>query len=323
MALVALISNPLSTGNKAALPLLRAYCAENADIFHYEVEHVDQIEAALRTIARTNPSVLVVNGGDGTVQSVLTELYHGDYFAGKTPPLAVLPNGKTNLIAQDLGATGNALESLRSIVRIARGDLSSHIIDRQLIELSQNGNERPVLGMFLGGAGLAEIILYCRNKIYPLGLPNSISHFLAATASILSIFIGGRARSLPATRSAVKISRFRDGELSGSFALVMVTTLERLLLRSTAEQETGPKGTMKFVAVEHNHRGLWTMIKDTYHGRFGSRRGEGVHFALEDELQIDSDNGTVLLDGELFTASQGKPIILRTTAPIPFLRIAA
>lgn len=80
---------------------------------------------------------------------------------------------------------------------------------------------------------------------------------------------------------------------------------------------------MKFVAVEHNHRGLWTMIKDTYHGRFGSRRGEGVHFALEDELQIDSDNGPVLLDGELFTASQGKPIILRTTAPIPFLRIAA
>ena len=26
--------------------------------------------------------------------------------------------------------------------------------------------------MFLGGAGLADTMLYCRDKIYPLGLPN-------------------------------------------------------------------------------------------------------------------------------------------------------
>jgi hypothetical protein len=41
---------------------------------------------------------------------------------------------------------------------------------------------KPVLGMFLGGAGLADIMLYCRNKIYPLGLPNWLSHALAAMA---------------------------------------------------------------------------------------------------------------------------------------------
>ena len=43
MASVALLSNPRSTGNRALLPRVREYCAAHPDIFHYEVEDVDQI----------------------------------------------------------------------------------------------------------------------------------------------------------------------------------------------------------------------------------------------------------------------------------------
>jgi hypothetical protein len=38
LALVALLSNPHSTGNKSLLPQVRSFCAKNPDIFHYEVE---------------------------------------------------------------------------------------------------------------------------------------------------------------------------------------------------------------------------------------------------------------------------------------------
>ncbi len=62
MARVALLSNPLSTGNRALLPRIRSFCAQHGDIFHYEVEAVDQIGEALRTIARVKPKVLVING---------------------------------------------------------------------------------------------------------------------------------------------------------------------------------------------------------------------------------------------------------------------
>ena len=153
-----------------------------------------QIAKALEMIARVKPKVLVINGGDGTVQSALTELYHGGHFEGTPPPVAVLPNGKTNLIALDLGAEGSALEALERILEVAKGDLSEHIVARELIALS-DGSEgaRPVLGMFLGGAGLAETILYCRHKIYPLGLPNGISHLLAAVAVMFSAIFGLKA----------------------------------------------------------------------------------------------------------------------------------
>ena len=158
MALVALLSNPNSTGNRSLLPAVRNYCAKNPDIFHYEVEEIGQIAKALEMIARVKPKVLVINGGDGTVQSALTELYHGGHFEGSPPPVAVLPNGKTNLIALDLGAEGDPLEALARIIDVAKGDLSEHIVVRELIALS-DGSEgaRPVLGMFFTETCIAPL----------------------------------------------------------------------------------------------------------------------------------------------------------------------
>ena len=42
----------------------------------------------------------------------------------------------------------------------------------------------------LGGAGLADSILYCRTKIYPLGLPNGVSHVLTVLAVLASMLFG-------------------------------------------------------------------------------------------------------------------------------------
>ena len=78
---IALLSNPKSTGNLNQLPRIRAFCDENPDVFHYEVERASQIGEAMATIARVQPRLLVINGGDGTVQAALTELYNGGHFA--------------------------------------------------------------------------------------------------------------------------------------------------------------------------------------------------------------------------------------------------
>ncbi|HEU4876858.1 MAG TPA: acylglycerol kinase family protein, partial [Sphingomicrobium sp.] len=109
---IALLSNPKSTGNLNQLPRIRAFCAEHPDIFHYEVERANQIGEAMATIARVGPKLLVINGGDGTVQAALTELYNGGHFGSSPPPVAVLPSGKTNLIALDLGAGGDPVVAL-------------------------------------------------------------------------------------------------------------------------------------------------------------------------------------------------------------------
>lgn len=324
MARVALLSNPRSTGNRALLPRVRSFCAQHSDIFHYEVEHVDQIGEALKTIARVDPKVLVINGGDGTVQAALTELYHGEHFGRNPPPVAVLPNGKTNLIALDLGAAGDPLEALERVLEIARTDLSEHIVARELIALSDGGaNSRPVLGMFLGGAGLADWMLFCRHKIYPLGLPNGFSHVLTVMAALLSLIFGIRAAFLPPRPGAMKVSLLRQGHVQGHFALLMVTTLHRLLLGGGGLVPAPKIGPLQLMIIEQRPLVLLRALFASILGRLGQNGVSGVHVARGEEIRIEGERSSVILDGELFHAEVGRPIVLTHTAPVPFLRLAA
>jgi hypothetical protein len=305
------------------LPEVRNFCARNADIFHYEVEEVGQVSRALEMIARVRPKVLVINGGDGTVQAALTELYHGGHFKGTPPPVAVLPNGKTNLIALDLGADGSPLQALENILALAQGDLSEHIVARELIALSDGSeNARPVIGMFLGGAGLADTILYCRHKIYPLGLPNGVSHFLTALAVFASAIFGLTADFLPPKGRNVRISLLRDGELQGRFSVLVVTTLEKLLLgHKTGDGQ--PVGRLKLLAVDQRPLAMFRVVLASLAGLLGKKRFGGVHLSEGDMIQIDGDRSSVVLDGEVFEARTDRPIILRPTPPVPFLKLAA
>jgi hypothetical protein len=324
MALVALLSNPRSSGNQSMLPRVRSFCARHDDIFHYEVEHVDQIGAALRSIARVKPKVLVVNGGDGTVQAALTELYHGGHFGAEPPPVAVLPNGKTNLIAHDLGADGDPIQALERVLELARTDMMPHIVSRELISLSDGSpSGRPVLGMFLGGAGLAETMLYCRHKIYPLGLPNWLAHGLTLLVGLLAVLIGRRARFLPTPPSLIKVSVLRSGVLQGRFAFLMVTTLHRLLFSGSMPGAGQNGGSMQLLVIERSIPALLRALVASIRGRLGRIRLAGVHLERGDEIRIEGSRSSLLLDGELFETELGRTIVLRPTPPVPFLRLAA
>jgi Diacylglycerol kinase catalytic domain len=349
LARVALLSNPRSTGNRSLLPKIRNFCAANPDIFHYEVDDIGQIDKAMASIALVKPKLIVINGGDGTVQAALTEIYAGTYFDHPPPPVAVLPNGKTNLIALDLGADGDPLKALERIVMLAQGDISPYIVERELIALSEGedhlhatrflgsepfapganpttglpdrANKRPVLGMFLGGAGLADTILYCRHKIYPLGLPNGLSHVIAGFAVLLSEIFGLRASFLPPPPNPVRVSLIREGHGVQRFSFLIVTTLERLLLGSNTGQKNGVG--LKLLAVEQSGKALIKALWAGMMGTLGKRELTGVHVQQGDVIRIESDMTNVILDGETFSATRDNPIVLRSTRPVPFFKLAA
>ena len=320
---IALLSNPKSTGNLAQLPRIREYCADHPDIFHYEVERADQIGHAMEVIARVRPKVLAINGGDGTVQAALTELYNGGHFEGEPPPVAVLPSGKTNLIAIDLGAKGDPIQSLERLIEVVQGDLEPYIVARELIALRRGeGEDRPVIGMFLGGAGLAETMLYCRDRIYPLGLPNSVAHVITAAAFLAKLFLRAKASFLPPDTMPLNVSMREEGDrLSGRFSLFAVTTLEKLLLSF----EVGEKreGTLKLLAIEERPSSLIGALAASIGGKLGRAQVRGVHFEEADRITIESERSDVILDGETFRAESGRPIHLRSAQPLAFVKLAA
>jgi len=320
---IALLSNPKSTGNLAQLPRIRAFCAEHPDIFHYEVEHAHQVGEALKTIARVRPKVLVINGGDGTVQAALTELYNGGHFGDAPPPVAVLPSGKTNLIALDLGARGDPIAALERLIDIAQGDIAPFIVARELIALrSGEHGDRPVIGMFLGGAGLADTMLYCRNKIYPLGLPNGVAHVITALALLAKLFLGVKLNFLPPDAEPLNVSVREEGNtISGRFSLLAVTTLDKLLL--SGDLGGRREGVLKLLAIEERPMSLIRGFAASLLGRLGRSKVRGVHFEQASEITIEGDSSNVILDGETFRAEIGSPINLTPAQPLSFVKLAA
>jgi hypothetical protein len=319
---IALLSNPRSTGNLAQLPRIREFCADHPDVFHYEVEHASQIGEAMKVIARVRPKVLAINGGDGTVQAALTELHNGGHFGDEPPPVAVLPSGKTNLIALDLGARGDPIETLERLIALARSDLAPYTVARELIALRRGeGEDAPVIGMFLGGAGLADTMIYCRDKIYPLGLPNGLSHVITAMALLARLFFRVKGSFLPPDPQPLSVSMHRDGPITGRFSLLMVTTLDKLLLSSDLGGER--QGTLKLLAIEERPMSLIRAFAASVAGKLGRAHLRGVHFEEANEITIEGDSSNVILDGETFRAERGRPINLRPAQPLSFVKLAA
>ena len=175
--------------------------------------------------------------------------------------------------------------------------------------------------MFLGGAGLADTMLYCRNKIYPLGLPNGVSHVLAALALLFRQLSGFKMSFLPPAPGQLSVSVRHDGKLSGTFVVLLVTTLEKLLLNS----DVGGDGTgrLKLLAIEQRPFLLLSAITMSMFGKLSRAKLDGVHLEGSDEISIEGDASDVILDGETFRAEIGRPITLRPTLPLSFVRLAA
>jgi len=278
----------------------------------------------LRTIARIEPKVLVINGGDGTVQAALTELHNGGHFGDEPPPVAVLPSGKTNLIAFDLGSHGDPVEALGRLLEIARTDLTPYIVARELIALrhGEAGGE-PVIGMFMGGAGLADTMLYCRDKIYPLGLPNGVAHGLTALALLFKMLLKIKANFLPPDPQPLNVSvRNEDSMLSGRFSLLAVTTLERVGLSRDVDV-TGRDGVLKLLAIEERPVSLVRAFAASLGGTLGRQNLRGVHFERANQITIHGESSDVVLDGETFRAVPGRPIHLQPAQPLSFVKLAA
>jgi hypothetical protein len=165
-------------------------------------------------------------------------------------------------------------------------------------------------------------MLYCRHKLYPLGLPNWLAHGMALVLGLLSVLLGRWGRFLPLPPRPITVSVTKSGVLKGSFAFLMVTTLQRLLFTGSMTGASPSTGSMQLLVIERSFPALVSAFIAAVRGRLGRHRLHGVHLERGDEIRIQGSRSSVILDGELFEANDDRPIILKPTPPVPFLRLA-
>ncbi len=296
------------------LSLLRAY----PDVMHVETDHAGALPEALADFARNGIDLLVVNGGDGTLQHALTEILGGDDFQ-QIPMIAPLRGGRTNMTALDLGAQRDPVKGLASLLEAARTRrLADLMVRRPVLRVSYQRGFAVQYGMFFG-AGMIHRAIALTHRLFPKGRNHGVLGPGLVTASLIG-------KTLLRPRSGVlapdKVQMLLDGESvpQGEFRLVIASSLNRLFLRMNPFWGEGP-GPVRFTCAASG-------AKNFAKSAIGMLRGRPKPFVTPEagytsknvecaEMRFDCG---FTVDGEIFSPRSDETVTLTGDRRVTFVR---
>jgi len=310
---IAILTNTANRYNRAHPDVEADILAALPGARHIATRGTADIAPALDRLIADQCRLLVLNGGDGTVQKVLTELLERAP-ADAWPTLAILPGGTTNMTARSIN--GRALSFRRALDALARQVASGQApIERPALVAEQPSGTR-LAGFFWGMGAILRGIEYCQNTVYGTGIGGEQASGVALVRTVFGIarrqppFSGGAPVALT---GSVPAGRF-------DASILLATTLEQLFLGIRPFWGTGA-GAVRALLVEEPARRLVRNLPALLRGRPNRHMtpATGYHSFHTDALGVEAD-GRFTLDGELYDFEDG-PLQLRPSAPLRFLRL--
>ena len=311
MSRLAVITNSDSTRNLRGDAWVDALLAGEADVNHLKVNAAG-VAAAVAACAREGTETIVVNGGDGTAGLVFAALLNGSPTA-KLPALALLPAGKTNMTGAGWSLRGAPEAALAAVLKARREwVLAQHVITRPVLTLRQSADAPPLYGAFFGAAEVVDGIRFCRKHIYPLKMPNALSH----TAAIGVLL--GRALFAGGGQMTVK-DETREIE-NGNFFAVIVTALDEMLLGIRPQPSEAAQAPLNYISLRPGAATMLAGIGALAHKRISAGSGRTVQRLKSVTLAF---TGSYTLDGELYEATAAQPLMLNGDRTLDFIRLPA
>jgi len=243
---VALLNN-LRAGRSGAqvsrlLGFLRAY----PHVHHVETESAQALPEAIADLAKRQVDLLVVNGGDGTLQHTLTEiLAHGVF--DPVPMIAPLRGGRTNMTAGDIGCHRDPVKGLAGLLQaIESGRIAERIAPRPVLRIEPGRHREIHYGMFFG-AGMIPRAIELTHRLFPSGKSQGAFGATVVTGSLITRAILGRSDSV---LNPDKAEILIDGERvpAGEFQLIIASSLNHLFARLNPFWGAGPGG-VRFTGI--------------------------------------------------------------------------
>ncbi len=282
-----------------------------------ELSNIDDMEHILRDFAARGVRLLILSGGDGTLQLGVTAVINHGMFA-KPPVICILPGGRTNMVAEALGMHGTPGECLHRVIdRAVRDDLK--IDDLPFIGLRTRPDGPAVYGAFFGAATIVRGIEFTRKSIYPMGFPNFLSHAIAIIALISMAAWPFKSARSPMRHEPLTVDFGDAPPEPKSYMIVLVTTLNRLILGLSGEASVG-SGSLSYTSLEYTFmaglRAAWTFL----FGPPSSKQVRGLVRRRMAQVAFHTSS-PVTLDGEFFDPEAGHPITLWATPPLAFVTL--
>lgn len=317
---VGIISNPGATRLLQRMQEFEDAASRYERVVHRRLSDISEIPEILKSFDAEGVGLVVINGGDGTVQAVITSAINDQPFS-EMPVFAILPGGRTNIIAEDLGALNDPvyhLESLMELVSDPSGP-GPETVSRPFVRLELTPGAKPIYGAFFGTATIVRGMEFCRRSIYPLGLPNFLAHIIAIFWVLLLALSPLKGKNSP-MRKEPQTVRTSDGTIGPkAYFVFIVTGLDRLLLGIEAGPgESDGKG-LNGINIEYSAAAILSAIPKILSRRPIRRSGSGIEYSKISGMEIETDC-PVTLDGEFYHGEPGVPVRIDATEPIEFIR---
>lgn len=275
------------------------------DVLDIVPEEETELFAGLRRFAAEGVNLVVVDGGDGTIREVLTRL--PEAYGGQTPLLAIVPNGKTNALALDLGVPlGTTIDQLLDAARAGKRPKR-----RACLEVHRPGLTLPERRGFLFGLGAFVRATELAQANHRRGFFDSAAIGVTLAGAAVRTLFGGP--DDPWRRGETVAASYDAGAPRPRF-LILASTLKRLPLGLKPFGE--PHEGLKVLTVEAPPRRLVSAAPTILAGadppwlaQAGYRRDDLAEAALEFP-------GHFVLDGEVF---EGGALSLRQGPELEFV----
>lgn len=320
-----MISNPNSQYNRQDnLSSVNAVVTDQPNVRHEVLRDFSALDDIVERLIRDDVRVIAVNGGDGTVQAVLTALARRDG-AEPGPKLAVLQGGMTNVIAKDVGFSGKPAKALARLIEGLAGDACAEgklteDLTRPLIGLITSDKKKPVYGMFFGAAGFYQAVLLAQENVRPKGFAGNLASATSLVLILTRLLLGKAGPDDPLYRGeAMAFDLDGVAVKENPYLLLIATTLDRLMLGLMPFWGHGEQ-TIRYTSVAFPPKRLASALLPVLRGKPRVWMEEkGYQSGRVADMIIDIKS-PVVLDGEIFHPEPDCPIRLTGDRQATFIR---
>lgn len=336
MGIIAILSSPSSFRDNDEMDKIRAVIAGSSGILHYEVEKHMDIAQALSMFHQTGAEALIILGDRALSSATFEHIIEKDLLGHNPPPIAILPAGDNNIIAENLGVKTSVPHKalLQLLEKWKQGSLCLNMRKKPLIKIEGVRGADHLYGLFFCAGEIINHKKLFTHKIKGPGILLRLTNFfsilkLGCTAYV-NILKGKKLERL------IRINRNQRGAVVGQYFMVLITSLNQIFLgarfadhsktksaddRLNNRQNTyGKVRNIHFVSVENTKDALMKTIRKLLRKDYEVNNLIGHVLADIQHARIVLDTPFVL-DGSYYETDDTGELHISVTDPLNFIRL--
>lgn len=167
MVSVALITNPASHTVKRKGSVLEPLASLTDGVAFYRIDDFSKLPAAFRDMLESGISSCFIEGGDGTLQAVLSVYLQLPQHSRPPLAFALLPGGSTNLAYNIMGLKNARAPAIKSVIqKLVEGHAPDSFHTHKAILVDIDGRNEMLAGFVLSTGSLARAMIYTQENLH-------------------------------------------------------------------------------------------------------------------------------------------------------------